>query len=772
MNQVLAPLTPSTTIVFRDGLGERRRVTDPTGRESVDLWYLNTELTGLPAVEAALRDRVSRLAGFRHPSVNHVLSVDRVNSGATLAVISDSAPGVRLSDLLAAAEKHRLPLDINTALYMIRQLVPAIAALHAHDHEIAHGALAPERIVITPRAQLTVVDHAAGSALEHLKFSHQRYWKDLRVALPRSAGLPHFDHRVDVMQIGVVALSLILGRLIHDDEYPAKLPELVGSAWAISDAGDLQPLPPGMRAWLSRALQIDLRHAFTTAAQASAEFDRMLSADGHAAEPAGLERFLARYYSHVPQDQPQIPAAPSPVVVPAALRVERPAEPAAAAPRSPYAIPRIEPAPTVEAPRPVTENAPLRADTGSRPVVEAAMPRNVVEMPGPRLVEPVNRFDVTSRSVVEPAPSRVTAPPRTDAPSRFDLTPRTVDAVAPRIEFTSSDVEAHEMPKPAPAAMSRKSMVVAAAVVLVALAGGGIVAARRYAAAGAGAAAGTGTLTVNSNPTGAQVVVDGESKGVTPTTLTLQAGTHALELRGVGEPRTMSVAVTAGAQLSQYIELANGPSTMGKLQIRTDPPGALVTIDALPRGTSPITIGNLDPGEHAVVLTSDAGSVTQSVTIEAGTTSSLVVPLAVREASPQSGWLSVSSPVDVQLFENGRLLGSSQSDRIMVPSGTHQIDLVNDTLGYRMTRSVQVTPGKVASVAVKLPMGSVAINAIPWAEVWIDGTKVGETPIGNLPTTIGSHEIVFRNPEFGEKLQVVTVTLTAPARLSVDMRKK
>jgi len=243
-------------------------------------------------------------------------------------------------------------------------------------------------------------------------------------------------------------------------------------------------------------------------------------------------------------------------------------------------------------------------------------------------------------------------------------------------------------------------------------------------------------------------------------------------LRGVGEPRTMSVAVTSGAQLSQYIELANGPSTMGKLQIRTEPPGAQVTIDALPRGTSPITIGNLDPGEHAVVLTSDAGSVTQSVTIEAGTTSSLVVPLAVREASPQSGWISVSSPVDVQLFENGRLLGSSQTDRIMVPSGSHQIDLVNDTLGYRMTRSLQVTPGKVASLAVKLPMGSVAINAIPWAEVWIDGNKAGETPIGNLPTTIGTHEIVFRNPEFGEKLQVVTVTLTAPARLSVDMRKK
>src|SRR6185312_4315823 len=156
-------------------------------------------------------------------------------------------------------------VDIGTALCLVRQLVTALSALHEQQRDCAHGSIALERLVLTPNGKLMVLDYTMGAALEQLKFSHQRYWKDLRVALPRSAGLPHFDHRVDVMQIGVVALSLILGRLIQDDEYPAKLPELVGSAWAISDAGDLQPLPPGMRAWLSRALQIDLRNAFTSA---------------------------------------------------------------------------------------------------------------------------------------------------------------------------------------------------------------------------------------------------------------------------------------------------------------------------------------------------------------------------------------------------------------------------------------------------------------------------------------------------------------------------
>ena len=108
-------------------------------RESVDLWYVSSELSGA-ALEAGLRDRVKRLANFQHPSVNHVHSVDRVNNGATIAVISESAIGVRLADLLASAEKHHLPLDISAALCVIRQYLPAIAALYDHDHEMGHGA--------------------------------------------------------------------------------------------------------------------------------------------------------------------------------------------------------------------------------------------------------------------------------------------------------------------------------------------------------------------------------------------------------------------------------------------------------------------------------------------------------------------------------------------------------------------------------------------------------------------------------------------------------
>ena len=99
------------------------------------------------------------------------------------------------------------------------------------------------------------------------------------------------------------------------------------------------------------------------------------------------------------------------------------------------------------------------------------------------------------------------------------------------------------------------------------------------------------------------------------------------------------------------------------------------------------------------------------------------------------------------------------------------LEMVNELIGYRGTRSVQVSPGKVTTIVMDVPKGTIAINALPWAEVWMDGAKIGDTPIGNFAVPTGSHEVVFRHPDFAEQHETVMVTLKAPVRLSVDMRK-
>ena len=108
----------------------------------------------------------------------------------------------------------------------------------------------------------------------------------------------------------------------------------------------------------------------------------------------------------------------------------------------------------------------------------------------------------------------------------------------------------------------------------------------------------------------------------------------------------------------------------------------------------------------------------------------------------------------------------------MVAIGRHELELVNETLGYRAVRTVDVAPGLVAVVKPDWPKGSMAVNALPWAEVSIDGERVGETPIGSVAVPIGTHEIVFRHPDLGERRTTATVTTGAATRVSMDMRAK
>jgi hypothetical protein len=107
----------------------------------------------------------------------------------------------------------------------------------------------------------------------------------------------------------------------------------------------------------------------------------------------------------------------------------------------------------------------------------------------------------------------------------------------------------------------------------------------------------------------------------------------------------------------------------------------------------------------------------------------------------------------------------------MLPTGDHALEFVNESLGYEARRTVRIEAGKTASVQLERVNGVISINALPWAEVWVNGERIGQTPIGNLSHPIGSYEIVLRHPQFGERRERVTITTRQPTRLGVDLRK-
>jgi hypothetical protein len=817
--------------LFCDGLGDRVVAADGATGELLQILRVRPSLTAVPSFEFALRERAARLANFRHAYYARVRRIDRVQVPAPgLAIVSDHIEGTRLSDILRSTDERNLQLDINTALCLIRQLVPAVALMHENAREVAHGLISPERLIVTPHARLVIVEHVLGAAIEQLQFSRERLWQEFRVALPSSAGMLRFDHRADVTGVGLVALALVIGRPLRADEYPHQIPNLLSAARERTGLGEEQPLSSPLRDWLARALQLDPRRAFSSAPEALAVLEDVVADEStYVAAPIALETFMSRYTAALLE--PAMPAEPkAPEAAPAPIVNLIPAAPKPLAPK-----------PVVPEPRP-TPTRDLASLMSAAAATSGSSPAPLVPLPVPAIESPVPAFMRSVPATPEPAPAPPPAvharadaptpgpqpipvrpivpvatpvssapiaraavvPPETRSvsnPKPFEQTMQPPPAVRDITELIAADdlftdedkgrkllddqalskdtpavepvvaTKVHKTPIPKkglPGAW-KKTAVYAAAAVL-ALAVGGYFAMRKP--AGAAGAAAMGTLDVQSSPVGVQVFIDGEERGQTPARLSLKAGAHILELRGRGVPRVTPINVTAGGQVSQYVEFADTPMT-GQLQVQSQPAGAKVQVDGIDRGVAPVTVSNLTPGSHEVVMTSAAGSVKQVVNVQAGGTASIVAPIIATDpasAGPVSGWISVQAPVSVEIREGGKLIGTSEADRLMVTAGHHELEIVNPLLGYKVTRTVQVLAGKTAPIKVDLPNGVVNLNASPWAEVFIDGQRVGETPIGNLSVPIGPHEVVFKNPQLGEKRHAISVSLAAPIRLSVDMK--
>ena len=738
------PATPLPPVVFEDGLGQRRRVVGARN-QTLSVLFLDGELTADPAFETALRERLAQLGGFHHEAFARARGVVHVTrTPPRLALASDFVDGIRLCEMLTVADERLIPIEIDAAFGVIRQVAAAIAALHEQGGT-SHGALAPERIIVTADARVVISEYVLGAALERLRLTPQRYWQDFRIALPAGPDA-QLDRRADVTQLGAIALALIVGRPLREDEYPARVSDIVEGVRAISATG-LEQLPAGVRTWLRRALQLEPHTSFASASEAFAALDGIREVNERSARQA-LRAFVATCEEALAQQE----AAPE------------------------------------------TRTGDPRSGTWVGGLTAAGDPEPRVPSPDSRVPpsRPVPREAVAEhRDAPEERSSELRIVPRPQATGRIFTSFGEPEVPAETVAATETNEAAHEAGREGPAHVTpvredaedaqsesrtsivqrlwRRHRVASAAAIVVLLASAATVAARSYFATDP-----VGTLIVNTSPTGVTVVVDGQHRGSTPLSLELAPGNHVLQIVSDGFVRKIPVTIAEGREVAQFIELpavAPAPAD-GQLHVRSEPAGARVVIDGEYRGVAPLTIEGIAPGAHAVRVEDGTASVTQQVTIEAGVTASLVVPMVVPRGVPVSGWIAVVAPVDVQIYENQRLLGSSRSEQIMVAAGRHDLEIVNDALGYRVTRTVQVPAGDTSTIRLEWPKGSLALNAQPWAEVWLDGERLGETPIGNVQVPIGDHRVVFRHPELGEQAHTATVTMNGPARISADMRRR
>ena len=244
------PLASWYTEGLSDGLGDRLLMFDNTNAPAWELLRFRPEFVSTPGFERALRDRVEQLRQFKHPLFTHVRAVEELGFGDGLALVATYAPGRRLSEALVQ------PRSVGSVIQLIRQLTSAIADLQDQSDDVAHGALTADRIMVARDGRLIIREHVLGSALAWLRLPAGRLWTDLGImAWPPHLAVPTLDRRTDVVQLALVALSLLLGRRVGPADYPRRIDDLLDRIGETTGDDLFSPL----RFWLERALQVSGR---------------------------------------------------------------------------------------------------------------------------------------------------------------------------------------------------------------------------------------------------------------------------------------------------------------------------------------------------------------------------------------------------------------------------------------------------------------------------------------------------------------------------------
>jgi hypothetical protein len=248
-----------------DPIGDRLHLFDNAG-PPLELLRIRAELAVSPGFESALRVRVSELEGLRHPGLARVRSVTILDDPSpALALASELAEGEQLSTLLRAFETAGVRADSSAAVWLLRRLLPALAALHDRGPAVSHGLLTPNRIVLAPGGRLVVTECALGSAMATLCLAPFEAWKQFGVAHRAGCTGPWMHRTNDIAQAAFLASALLVGRPLRLADLTS-IPALIEEACAASKASER------LKPWLGRALGPD-GTPFESAAEALAALD-------------------------------------------------------------------------------------------------------------------------------------------------------------------------------------------------------------------------------------------------------------------------------------------------------------------------------------------------------------------------------------------------------------------------------------------------------------------------------------------------------------------
>jgi serine/threonine protein kinase len=136
------------------------------------------------------------------------------------------------------------------------------------------------------------------------------------------------------------------------------------------------------------------------------------------------------------------------------------------------------------------------------------------------------------------------------------------------------------------------------------------------------------------------------------------------------------------------------------------------------------------------------------------------------------GSLTINAIPWAEIYINEKHYGTTPKTIETLKAGDYRVRLENPAYDAWTTK-VAVRGGKTSSISHKFEgSGKIIVNAVPWGNVYLDGTLKGQTPITiqNIPAR--THEIKISREGYTDIIKTIDIKTGASELISVKMQRK
>jgi hypothetical protein len=291
-----------------------------------------------------------------------------------------------------------------------------------------------------------------------------------------------------------------------------------------------------------------------------------------------------------------------------------------------------------------------------------------------------------------------------------------------------------------------------------------------------------GSISVESQPSGAQIYFNGNYRGTSPLIISdVWPGSYTINAEMSGyRIFTTTTSVSSGSRSSVFCSLSP-LNTAGALYVYSDPSGSNLYLDAVYKGKTPMTIGNIAAGTH-ILEVDHAGYYDWKSTVEVPSGGTKTVSASLNPMPSSSvGWIYVSSsPGGASVSLDGTNVGQTPYSGPLklnnIATGSHAVAM--SLAGYApYTTQAFVTSNTVTEVSAILQpsapvsaTGGISVSSTPpGANVLLDNNFIGVTPLNLNAVAAGSHTVTIEMEGYQDYSVTTPVNAGATSTVSAAL---